>query len=158
RAIEELQLRHLQPLPRVEWGERLGHERLATAMIDLSDGLSSDLMHLCEESHVGASLEISRIPLDPHLANISARRALDPLMLALHGGEDFELLFTVRPRDLRRLPRTVNHVPATYIGDITNDTGHITMLEGARKWTLKPEGFEHFARPSSQQPRRGARM
>jgi thiamine-monophosphate kinase len=147
RAIEELQLRHLRPLPRVEWGERLGHDRLATAMIDLSDGLSSDLTHLCEESGVGASLEASRIPLNPHLAKISARPELDPLMLALHGGEDFELLFTIRPRDLRRLPRTVNHVPATYIGDITNDTGHITMIEGSRKWRLEPEGFEHFARP-----------
>jgi thiamine-monophosphate kinase len=144
REIEELQLRHLQPLPRVEWGERLGHERLATAMIDLSDGLSSDLTHLCEESGVGASLDVSRIPVDPHVASKGVRRALDPLMLALHGGEDFELLFTIRPRDLRRLPRSVNRVPATYIGDVTGDAGRIILVEGTRRWTLKPGGFQHF--------------
>jgi thiamine-monophosphate kinase len=117
-------------------------------MIDLSDGLSSDLAHLCEESAVGASLEVTRIPLDPHMAGISSvRPALDALQLALNGGEDFELLFTIRPRDLRRLPRSVKGVPATYIGDITDDTGRITMIEGSRRWTLEPEGFEHFGRP-----------
>ncbi|HEX8773006.1 MAG TPA: thiamine-phosphate kinase [Pyrinomonadaceae bacterium] len=147
RAVEELRLRHLRPLPRVEWGQRLGRERLATAMIDLSDGLSSDLQHLCEESGVGATLEVARIPLEHHTASIGVLRSLDPLKAALHGGEDFELLFTIRPRDLRRLPRSVKGVPATYIGDITNETGCITMLEGSRRWTLVPAGFEHFGRP-----------
>jgi thiamine-monophosphate kinase len=113
RAVEGLLLRHLRPRPRVEWGEVLGHYALATAMIDLSDGLSSDLSHLCEESEVGASLDVARIPVDERAALISGRRALDPLMLALHGGEDFELLFTVRPRDLARLPRSVAGVPAS---------------------------------------------
>ena len=146
RAVEALLLRHLRPRPRVEWGEYLGRYALATAMIDLSDGLSSDLSHLCEESGVGASLYVARIPVDEQAALISGRRALDPLMLALHGGEDFELLFTVRPRDLRRLPQSVAGVPATYIGDITDRASRIVMIEGARRWTLKPEGFEHFGR------------
>ncbi|HEV2914717.1 MAG TPA: thiamine-phosphate kinase [Pyrinomonadaceae bacterium] len=146
RAVKELLLRHLRPLPRVEWGGLLGHEGLATAMIDLSDGLSSDLAHLCEESGVGASLDVARIPVDENLARIACGRALDPLMLALHGGEDFELLFTVGPRDLARLPASVAGVPVTYIGDITNRPRRITLIEGSRKWTLKPEGFQHFAR------------
>jgi thiamine-monophosphate kinase len=144
RLVEELLLRHLCPLPRVVWGERLGRERLATAMIDLSDGLSSDLAHLCAESGVGASIDIARVPVDPRVARICGRRALDPLMLALHGGEDFELLFTIRPSELRRLPRSVNRVPATYIGDVNRDAGRITLVEGSRRWTLKPEGFQHF--------------
>jgi thiamine-monophosphate kinase len=144
RAVRELLLRQLRPLPRVRWGEWLGRERLATAMIDLSDGLSSDLAHLCEESGVGASLEVARIPVDPNVASICGRRALDPLMLALHGGEDFELLFTIRPRDLRWLPRSIDRVPATYIGDITKKFGRITLVEGSRRWTLEPQGFEHF--------------
>jgi thiamine-monophosphate kinase len=146
RAVEELLLRHLRPLPRVEWGEALGLEGLATAMIDLSDGLSSDLAHLCEESGVGASLDVARIPIDTNVARVCGRRALDPLMLALHGGEDFELLFTVRPRDLKRLPRSINRIPATYIGDVKPDAGRISLIEGSRKWTLKPEGFQHFER------------
>lgn len=145
-AVERLLLRQLLPLPRVEWGDYLGHHALATSMIDLSDGLSSDLAHLCEESHVGARLEVARIPVDPDLASICGRRALDPLMLALHGGEDFELLFTIRPHDLRWLQRNVNSVPATYIGDVTDERGRITLIEGSRRWTLEPEGFQHFGR------------
>jgi thiamine-monophosphate kinase len=145
-VVERLLLRQMLPFPRVEWGEFLGHNSLATAMIDLSDGLSSDLAHLCEESRVGARLEVARIPVDPDLASICGRRALDPLMLALHGGEDFELLFTIRPHDLKHLPRTINGVPATYIGDITTELGRITLVEGSRRWTLEPEGFQHFGR------------
>ncbi|HEX8138416.1 MAG TPA: thiamine-phosphate kinase [Pyrinomonadaceae bacterium] len=144
RAAEELMLRQLCPVPRVEWGAALGLERLATAMIDLSDGLSSDLAHLCEESGVGARLEASRIPVDPHLARLPGQLALDPLLLALHGGEDFELLFTINPRNLRRLPRSTKGVPATYIGDVTGRPGRIILREGSREWALEPEGFQHF--------------
>jgi thiamine-monophosphate kinase len=147
RVVRKLLLRQLRPLPRVEWGEWLGHASLATAMIDLSDGLSSDLAHLCEASGVGASVEVARIPVDPYVASICGRRALDPLMLALHGGEDFELLFTIRPRDLRWLPRSIDRVPATYIGDITKKSGRITLVEGSHRWTLEPGGFQHFVRP-----------
>ncbi|HVG36026.1 MAG TPA: thiamine-monophosphate kinase [Pyrinomonadaceae bacterium] len=145
-VMERLLLRQMLPFPRIEWGDYLGHNSLATAMIDLSDGLSSDLAHLCEESRVGARLQVARITVDPDLASICGRRALDPLMLALHGGEDFELLFTIRPRDLKHLPRTINRVPATYIGDVTDECGRITLVEGSRRWTLEPEGFQHFGR------------
>ncbi|HYJ45836.1 MAG TPA: hypothetical protein VEV81_04410, partial [Pyrinomonadaceae bacterium] len=64
--------------------------------------------------------------------------------LALHGGEDFELLFTIRPRDLKRLPRALGNVPVTYIGDVTNDSGQILVTEGSHVWTLEPGGFHHF--------------
>ncbi|HKR00404.1 MAG TPA: thiamine-phosphate kinase [Pyrinomonadaceae bacterium] len=144
RAVEQLLLRQLRPEPRVSWGAVLGEEHLATAMIDLSDGLSSDLRHLCAESRVGALISASRIPVDPPVISLCGRRALDPLLLALDGGEDFELLFTVRPRDLTRLPRRVGDVPVTYIGDITPDTGRIRITEGSRVWDLEPAGFTHF--------------
>ncbi|MBA2733697.1 MAG: thiamine-phosphate kinase [Acidobacteria bacterium] len=124
RAVEDLLFRQLRPEPRVRWGTTLGEERLATAMIDISDGLSSDLAHLCRSSRVGAIIDASRIPIDPQVINLCGRRALDPLLLALHGGEDFELLFTIYPRDLGWLPREVGGVPVTYIGDVTN------MLDG----------------------------
>jgi thiamine-monophosphate kinase len=145
-VLERLLLRQMLPIPRVEWGASLGQNALATAMIDLSDGLSSDLAHLCRESNVGARLEVQRIPVNPDVASICGRRARDPLMLALHGGEDFELLFTVHPHELRGLPGTINGVPATYIGDVTRERGRITLVEGAHEWTLEPEGFQHFNR------------
>src|SRR5918911_2296077 len=144
RATEGLLLRQLRPEPRVPWGALLGEEHLATAMIDISDGLSSDLAHLCTESRVGALLNASRVPIAPAVVHLCGRRALDPLLLALHGGEDFELLFTIRPRDLRWLPRALGDVPATYIGDVTRDAGQIRLSEGSRVWTLEPGGFEHF--------------
>lgn len=144
RDIERLILRQLQPEPRAGWGALLGMEGLATAMIDTSDGLSSDLAHLCRESRTGAQVEAARLPVNPSLRRLCGRRALDPLQLALHGGEDFELLFTIRPRDLRRLPRRVDGVPATYIGDVTRGAGHIQVIEGRREWTLQPGGFTHF--------------
>ena len=143
-SVDALLLRQLCPEPRVGWGTVLGEERLATAMIDISDGLSSDLGHLCRESGVGALIESSHLPLDPQVIDLCGRRALDPLLLALHGGEDFELLFTVRPQDLSRLPKRVDGAPATHVGEITNDAGCIRIAEGNRVWDLKPGGFDHF--------------
>lgn len=144
REVKQLLLRHLRPEPRVRWGALLGAERLATAMIDLSDGLSSDLAHLCRESRTGALVEASRLPINPSVRRVCGRRALDPLALALHGGEDFELLFTIRPRHLRYLPHRLGGVPATYIGDVTHKAGRVQILEGSRKWILQPQGYAHF--------------
>src|SRR6185437_9510650 len=90
QKLDYLLLRQLRPEPRVGWGIVLGEERLATAMIDLSDGLSSDLNHLCEASNVGALINASLLPIDARVVELCGRRALDPLQLALHGGEDFE--------------------------------------------------------------------
>src|SRR6266496_1143968 len=146
RTIEALLLRQLCPDARVGWGIVLGEERLASAMIDVSDGLSSDLGHLCRQSNVGALLQSERIPIDKEVTKLCGRRALDPLALALHGGEDFELLFTVRPDDVTRLPKRVDGVKASHIGEITNQSGVIRIAEGRRIWDLQPRGFEHFSR------------
>jgi thiamine-monophosphate kinase len=146
KAIETLLLRQLRPDPRVGWGLVLGEERLATSMIDVSDGLSSDLTHLCEESHVGALIHSSSLPIDKDVSQLCGRRALDPLMLALHGGEDFELLFTVRPDDAARLPKRVDGVAISLIGEVTDQPGTIRVAEKNRVWDLRSEGFEHFKR------------
>lgn len=142
--IDQLVLRHLRPEPRVGWGIVLGQERLATAMIDLSDGLSSDLNHLCETSGVGALLESSAIPVDRHVTEVCGRRALDPLQLALHGGEDFELLFTVNPNTASKLPRRVDGVAVTRVGEIRNASEGIKISEGSHVWELEPKGWQHF--------------
>src|SRR5215216_4953838 len=110
QKLDHILLRQLRPEPRVGWGIVLGEEGLATAMIDLSDGLSSDLNHLCAASSVGALIDASLLPIDERVVELCGRRALDPLQLALHGGEDFELLFTVKPENVARLPRRVDGV------------------------------------------------
>lgn len=163
-SVDQLLLRHLRPEPRVGWGLVLGEERLATAMIDISDGLSSDVKHLCEESSVGALINASDIPIDPLVAEICGRRALDPLLLALHGGEDFELLFTVAPQNLARLPSKVDGVPITGIGKIQPASERVRLVEGTRVWDLEPGGWDHFRKDDGggmtggtgpQGPRRG---
>ncbi|MDX6383958.1 MAG: thiamine-monophosphate kinase [Blastocatellia bacterium] len=144
KAITSLLLRQHRPSPRVGWGIILGEEQLATAMIDISDGLSSDIAHLCEASGVGALMDASTLPIEPDVSTLCGRRALDPLMLALHGGEDFELLFTVRPDEVARLPKRVDGVAITRIGEVTDQSGKVQLAEKGRVSDLRPGGFEHF--------------
>ncbi|MGZ5437020.1 MAG: thiamine-phosphate kinase [Pyrinomonadaceae bacterium] len=143
-AVDSLLLRQLSPQPRVGWGIVLGEEHLATSMIDISDGLSSDLHHLCAESNVGATIDAASLPLDEHLVQLCGRRALDPLALALHGGEDFELLFTVAPENVALLPKFVDGIPISHIGEVTSQTA-IRIREMTREWDLQPQGFRHFS-------------
>ncbi|HEX9544580.1 MAG TPA: thiamine-phosphate kinase [Pyrinomonadaceae bacterium] len=143
-SLERLLLRQLSPDPRVGWGLLLGEQQLASAMIDISDGLSSDLNHLCKESGVGAVIDAGGIPIDHVVREICGRRALDPLLLALHGGEDFELLFTVKPENAGKLPKRVDGVAVTAIGSIKEESYGVKISEGARVWDLEPGGWEHF--------------
>jgi thiamine-monophosphate kinase len=113
-------------------------------MIDISDGLSSDLNHLCTESEVGALVQAADIPIDPLVIELTGRRALDPLMLALHGGEDFELLFTVAPENVTRIPTRVDGVSVTHIGEIKEVSAGVQIAEGSKIWNLEPGGWEHF--------------
>lgn len=136
--------RHRRPEPRVSWGAFLGEEGLASAMIDISDGLSSDLSHLCHESRAGATIDARRIPIAPPVRRLCESLGLDPLEAALNGGEDFELLFTINPRKLPHLPKRVGGVPATYIGDVTRQQDSILLRTGKRLRGLSPKGFEHF--------------
>ncbi len=136
--------RQLRPEPRCSAGQFLAARRLVSAMIDLSDGLSTDLGHLCSQSGVGALIEASRIPL----AKIAVRhRQLLPDTLrhyALHGGEDYELLFAVPARLSQRVPRQIDGLPVHKIGWITRSTG-VWLLDGQKKQRLRSGGFDHFA-------------
>ncbi|RPH76241.1 MAG: thiamine-phosphate kinase, partial [Nitrospiraceae bacterium] len=98
--------RHLRPTARIAEGQWLSTHRFATSAIDISDGLSGDLRHICEESRVGVDLDLSALPLSPACRAYAASRKVDPANLALTGGEDYELLFTVSPRQRLRLERT----------------------------------------------------
>ena len=144
QKIDHVLLRQLRPEPRVGWGMVLGEERIATSLIDISDGLSSDLNHLCTESGVGALIESSLLPIDHQVVELCGRRALDPLQLALHGGEDFELLFTVKTGDVAGLPRRVDGVGLTRIGEVRKEGDGVKISEGSRVWELNPGGWKHF--------------
>lgn len=144
QKLDHVLLRQLRPEPRVGWGIVLGEERLATAMIDLSDGLSSDINHLCAASNVGALIDASLLPIDERVVELCGRRALDPLQLALHGGEDFELLFTVKPENVAQLPRRVDGVEIKRIGQIASASDGVKISEGTRVWDLRPGGWKHF--------------
>jgi thiamine-monophosphate kinase len=147
-AIERLLLRQLCPQPRVGWGIVLGEEKLASAMIDISDGLSSDLNHICRESNAGAIINADSVPVDKDVSKLCGRRALDPLSLALHGGEDFELLFTVNSEKAGCVPQRVDGVAISHLGEVTAEPG-VRVSEKGHVWELKPEGFEHFKHPGT---------
>jgi thiamine-monophosphate kinase len=124
--------RHFYPEPRVAVGAYLSKRKLARAMIDCSDGLSVDLAHICEESGVGAIVNRDLIP-------ISAGATLDH---ALHGGEDYELIFTA-PQSAK-VPVQIDCVPITEIGWITRERGiYITDLR-AKPQPLEARGWQHF--------------
>ncbi len=135
------------PQPRLDTGEALLRRNLATACLDISDGLSTDLAHLCRASGVHAELQQAEIPIHPLARKSPPNTALHA---ALHGGEDYELLFTA-PASLR-MPGSIAGVSVTRIGTLTRrrpGTPLITLLTptGARE-ALEPGGWEHFSATS----------
>jgi thiamine-monophosphate kinase len=131
----------LFPQPRIALGLALLRRGLASACIDLSDGLSSDLAHLCQESGVGAQLSAAALPIHPLAQRSGPGNALS---LALIGGEDYELLFAAPPA--ARVPRTLAGVPITRIGSLVRGRSiSLIGLEG-RRTPLQPGGWEHFTK------------
>ncbi|HUY80673.1 MAG TPA: thiamine-phosphate kinase [Acidobacteriaceae bacterium] len=138
---------HLYPEPRVEVGRRLAALKGIDAAMDVSDGLSVDLAHLCEESGVAAELDAGAIPV--HRLAVEAERkgwAASAMDLALHGGEDYELLFTAGPE--ARVPRSVAGVSVHRIGRAVRKKarGPQVMLrsDDGRERALEARGWEHF--------------
>lgn len=129
---------HFFPVPRIEIANVLRKARIPSAMIDISDGLSTDLDHICEMSGVGAEVWSEEIPI----AKIGSPASPVGLDLALHGGEDYELLFTAPPR--RHVPRLVSAVKITCIGKIIPGRAMFTINESGSRLRLKPRGWEHF--------------
>jgi thiamine-monophosphate kinase len=125
--------RHFYPDPRIAIGKFLREKELASAMIDTSDGLSTDLRHICDESGVGAVIEAAALPSAP---------GEEGQQYALHGGEDYELLFTAPPNC--RIPGKIAGVTITRIGQITR--GHQIKLQGpdGKSHPLPAAGWQHF--------------
>jgi thiamine-monophosphate kinase len=131
-------VRHFYPEPRVELGRVLREEKVVSAMIDTSDGLSTDIAHICEESGVGAEIDSSLIPR----AAVGKPASEVDLDLALHGGEDYELLFTAAQE--KRIPRHIAGVAITQIGRITRSRGIFVRDSKGVGYELHPRGWEHF--------------
>ncbi len=136
--------RQLKPEPRfdiIETFEKAG--LVPSAMIDISDGLVSEIFHICRQSGTGAYIEESGVPIHPDAEMLALKFNLDPITCALYGGEDYELLFTVDPKDLDK----VKYIPDVYIaGEITEASDGIKLhTKGGNIHDLKDKGFNHFS-------------
>ncbi len=126
-------LKHFYPEPRIAVGQFLREKKLASAMIDVSDGLSTDLGHICEESGTGAVVSTEALPALP---------GKDGLTFALHGGDEYELLFTAHPK--HRIPKQISGVAVTRIGEITRGKQVKLATAHGKTEILQPGGWEHF--------------
>jgi thiamine-monophosphate kinase len=133
--IESAKRRHLEPEAEVALGMKLAG--IATSCIDVSDGLSADLHHLCDASNVGATIESERIPVFPDLQRLGPKLGINVRDAVLHGGEEYALLFTSSLRESEISTRTGRPVYA--IGRITEERG--VLIDGK---PLEPRGFDHF--------------
>lgn len=135
--------RQLKPEARKEMIEMFAqHQLVPTAMMDISDGLSSDLMHICRQSGVGAYIEESGVPIHPEAQQMAIKFGLDPITVALSGGEDYELLFTIDPNDLDK----VKYLPDIYIaGEIVPaEDGLKLHTKGGNIHAMTAQGWTHF--------------
>jgi len=143
RSSNSFLSKHLYPEPRLAVGQWLAEKRLATSMMDLSDGLSTDLPRLCAASGVGARVDSALLPV-ARLSKAGRGPGVDSLQLALHGGDDYELLFTVRPDKVNILPKTLHGVPLTAIGRVTEQRELVLLKQKGRERQLHPGGWDPF--------------
>jgi thiamine-monophosphate kinase len=142
---------HLDPEPPIALGRALAEHDLAHAAMDLSDGLSADLLTLCEASGASAWVEPDGVPVDPAAAALEKEGMRDGFSLALHGGEDYQLLLAV-PREnvpaLRELA-AVWTLPISVVGEFAPGPPGVSLRFGASLKRLKPRGHDHFADPQA---------
>ncbi|KAA9332657.1 thiamine-phosphate kinase [Adhaeribacter soli] len=113
-----------------------------TSMIDISDGLASELMHICQQSGKGAVIFQDKLPADPQMLDTAEEFKIDPVTCILNGGEDYELLFTVKLSDYDKIK---NHPDITIIGKITaKEEGLKLVTPSGNAFPLKAQGWQHF--------------
>jgi thiamine-monophosphate kinase len=137
--------RHQRPEPRLRMGSLLGRNRAASACMDLSDGLADAVRQIAEASGTGATIDASLLPIDPAASGWFEGQGLDPVLSALTGGDDYELLFTVSKKLRGRFRGVQTHaqgLPVTRIGELTQ-AGGLRLSRGGGFEPI-PEGFTHF--------------
>ena len=143
---EPLVQAHLNPHPQLAAGRLLAREGLATAAIDLSDGVASDLMHICRLSRVGARLTAADIPISPGVTAVARMVGRDPVELALRGGEDYQLLFTCPSDRAPLLPAAFARAglsAPSRIGEIVSGDEVILWMADKEK-IISGGGYDHF--------------
>jgi thiamine-monophosphate kinase len=149
-ACEYVRRRHCVPEPRVEVGQVLSRfgPQIVTAMLDISDGLSGDLAHICERSRVGACVEVACLPISSSLQTIAHESGQDALHWVLHGGEDYELLFTVAPgyeQQVRAAVLAETGIDVACIGGILPASEEIGLvLPGGQRERLRSQSWDHI--------------
>ena len=149
RALQK----HLYPEPRLALGQWLADRKLASSMIDLSDGLSSDLARLCAASGAGARIAAANIPTLK--LPQTGRKRFSMLGLALNGGDDYELLFTVPANKASRMPRSFQGIALTEIGEITRQRRVVIAKQDGTTKPLTPRGWDPFRRGSGRDQKFG---
>ena len=139
---------HLDPVPRHTESQKLANSKIrVTSMIDVSDGLAQDLSHICRMSNVGAVVREDLLPKSPELMNLGSLNRLNVIDLVLSGGEDYELLFTTKSEDVRKIARLFKDIPTpvTQIGEVSDHPKKVIIekRDGKIK-TLKNMGYNHF--------------
>jgi thiamine-monophosphate kinase len=139
----------LDPAPPLAFGQALSEQDLVHAALDVSDGLSGDLLNLCLESDVGAWIDSSAVPVDPSAARLENEGGENGFSLALHGGEDYEMLLAVPPENLEALQKLalIWEVPRTVIGEFEAGPPKASVKFGDSLKSLKPQSHDHFVDP-----------
>ncbi len=148
-GLQALLRQHLYPRIPVQLGEWLVRKRIATAMMDISDGLSMDLARLCSASRVGARIEAHRLPcvaIPANLFRAATKPKFSALQLALHGGDDYGLVFTVAPQRTKRLQRAPDFSSLTCIGQITSGRKILLISDDGSAKPLEARGWDPFSR------------
>ncbi|NKE69380.1 thiamine-phosphate kinase [Candidatus Manganitrophus noduliformans] len=147
KLFGRLTRRYRAPQARWREGRLLAKARIPSAMIDLSDGLSSDLSHLMERSGLGAEIDAAEIPLSAPLQRAALQMGVDSIEYALNGGEDYELLFSVPERKLKKLELMIKNglIKAYRIGKMApRRTGLMLINPSGRRRALAPGGWDHL--------------
>ena len=144
---------HHRPRPHVRQGRWLAKHPEVRAMMDVSDGIDSDLKRIMERSRCGAMVYVERLPISAHLKSVHKRMGWNPTELATVGGEDYCLLLTVDPVAYDRLARDYNREfgsPLFCIGEITDQIGELVYHQSGEPYSLRVKGFEHFPKSASE--------
>lgn len=140
---------HLDPVPRLKESRQLMNSKAGiTSMIDISDGLAQDLLHICKAGKVGAVLREEWLPRSPELERLTSLNKLEIMDYIMAGGEDYELLFTLKSEDVRKITSRFKNTktPVTQIGEVTAHPQKVILLtiDGKSIPLKKLSGFDHF--------------